>query len=396
MINYCPIDININKLHTAEFKIMLTRKQVALLKPAHKRKDNLFGQQLRFVLLAHKHENNFFGNLPDDMIGVIADHMIANANDYWRSEEDPGSEIAQALHYAAYARQEDVEALLAMLEKNPRLLLQAGNVITPGGLDCQQVTLYEFCLGAGDPELAEKVQAYFAKLTDCDGEKERVRQYERYRPHIEGMLTQEPYDLSSLIGIIKKASTADVTAMLANNMTHKSDLCDAMIQFRKDHAPGELTTPRMHYNYRSLQHAFQRLYDEWDNLYQACGSTDKYDKIRLVWRQLIGFLLRRLPGVDRCAVAQGLYYLLEKQSAEEFDRSYTFKHYPSDGSLPLTLTDSSAGGLGLDVSLDIYGGVLGWGGRVSSRVALENLCRAKTASLSDLCSDRSDTPQRGM
>ena len=53
-----------------------------------------------------------------------------------------------------------------------------------------------------------------------------------------------------------------------------------MVQFRKDHAPGVLTTPRMHYNYKNLQHAFEMLDREWDNLCQASGNN--YDKILLV------------------------------------------------------------------------------------------------------------------
>ena len=127
-------------------------------------------EHLRLFLLANKfserNPDSFFAKLPYDVVCEIGKKMIVDANDYWRSEEAPGSAIAKALHYAAYARKEDVAKLLAMLDKNPLLLLQRGNVMTPGGLDCQEVTLYEFCLGAGDPELAAFVSEHFSKVPD--------------------------------------------------------------------------------------------------------------------------------------------------------------------------------------------------------------------------------------
>ena len=228
--------------------------------------------------------------LPNELIMLIDDSIDS-------------SDIDQALHHAAYGREEDVDSLLAMLNKNPSLLLEAGNVITPGGNEIRHVTLYEFLLGAGDFELAMRVQEYFCRIDN--GEDERVRQYERYRPHISGILTQKPYDLRPLIKLIKTATPEQIMALLNNDMTGEDDLCKALIQFRKNWAPRVLTKPCMHYNYASLQHAFELLDREYDNLYKA--SNDNYDKINLVWRQLIGFEMRRLPGIDRCVMAQGLY-----------------------------------------------------------------------------------------
>ncbi len=183
------------------------------------------------IQLRHR-EGNFFSDLPCDLVKEIKN-----------VKPESNSDIAKALQHAAYARQEDVDALLEMLEDNPRLLLEAGDVITPGGDEIIRVTIYEFLLGAGDYELAEMVQRYFAEIKDEQGEpieaaqEQRIRQYERYRPHIEGMLTQEPYDLSPLIELIKQASAEDVDALLKKDMAHESVLRDAIVQFRKDWAP---------------------------------------------------------------------------------------------------------------------------------------------------------------
>lgn len=253
-------------------------------------------EQIYTMLMIRNRENTIFSEFPVDSIREIRG---------WAT-----SDVAQALQYAAYARKEDVDALLKMLDENPTLLLQRADVKTPGGNEIRNVTIYELVLGAGDYELAKMVQGYFSKIKD--GEQQKIRQYERYKPHIDGILKQEPYKLELLIQIIKDASAEDVTALLKKDMTRASKIRDAIIKFRKDWAPRIMTKPCMHYNYASLLYAFELLDREWDDLYKTSG--DNWDKIRLVWRQLIGFEMRRLPGIDRCLMAQGLYYMIEKRS----------------------------------------------------------------------------------
>ena len=330
-------------------------------------------EQMYTMLMMNKRSGTFFSALPIELIQEISDF-----------NQNTNSEIATALKHAAYARQEDVKALLAMLDKNPRLLLQAGNVQTPGGDEIRRVTIYEFLLGAGDAELAGIVQDYFAKTEN--GEQERVRQYERYRLHIEGILTQKPYDLLPLIELVKKATPKQVTALLNKEMTGTDDLCKAFIQFRKDWAPKVLTKPCMHYNYASLKHAFKLLDREWGNLYKV--SNDNYDKINLVWRQLIGFEMRRLPGIDRCVMAQGLEFVIGDKVP--VDRTYTLKGGEPGGTrttLPITMADDSIDGLGWDFSINVFGGAWARADRIAVGIKglLGNLCRTKTSNLQNLC-----------
>jgi hypothetical protein len=233
-----------------------------------------------------------------------------------------------------------------------------------------RVTVYEFLLGATDYELVGIVQGYFAKINNS--EQERARQYERYRVHIEGMLTQKPYDLEPLIKLIKKTTPEQVRALLNKDMTGTDDLCKAFIQFRKDWAPKVLTKPCMHYNYASLKHAFELLDREWDNLYTA--SNNNYDMINLVWRQLIGFEMRRLPGIDRCVMAQGLYYVIEDNAPVA--RTYTFKNAGAGGAtFPVTEADDSVAGLGDDYAIDTTVAVFRWlvGARVVCIAALQEV-----------------------
>ncbi len=274
----------------------------------------------------------FFNMLPRDM---------------WMNNIVGAMTIAKALHNAAYARHAEVNELMTMLDKNPRLVLQPGDVVTPGGDMIKGVTPYEFALGAGDYELAEKVGRFFEKIPH--GEKERLRQYERYKPHIDAMLTQEPYDLTELINLLKDASAEDVTALLNNDLTHESPLRDALIQFRRAHAPRIISEPCMHFNYASFQHALDILSREWSELFQASGNHNKID---FVCRQIIGFEMRRLPGVDRCRVAYGLSY---KAPTE---RSYQCLNKYRTGFIdfPITTSDKSLDGLGIDFVIGIaYG-----------------------------------------
>lgn len=298
-------------------------------------------QQALTLLHARRDAGSLFSALPDELI-----IMICNYN----YNRDPRSDIATALQYAAYARKEDVEALLKMLDKDPQLLLEAGNVITPGGDWIKRVTLYEFILGAGDYDLKPQIETYFSKIKN--GEKERTFQYEKYRPHIEGMLTQKPYDVTNLFQLIKDAKADDVKALLNKNLAgvKNANLRNAMMKFIKDWAPKIIMEPCMHYNYMSLYHVFDLLAKEWNNLYQASG--DNYDKIRLIWRQLAGRELRRLPGIDRCIVAQGIYYVIDQNNP--LARSYKFTNANNIAiEFPITLSDDSLDGLGGDFSVDV-------------------------------------------
>ena len=61
-------------------------------------------EHLRLFLLANKfserNPDSFFAKLPYDMVCEIGKKMMVNANDYWRSEEAPGSAISPPLHYS--------------------------------------------------------------------------------------------------------------------------------------------------------------------------------------------------------------------------------------------------------------------------------------------------------
>lgn len=331
--------------------------------------------------------NHPFGCLPKEIINIIINVGY---------DPNPDSEIGQALHCAAYARQQDVETLLAMLTENPFLLLQAGDVKTPGGDLIKRVKIYEYCLGAADYELAKMVQTHFAGIPN--GEQERSSQYELYKSHIENMLTQKPYDLTNLIDFIKTASSKDVQALLNNdlNKINNQGFSDEISKFRNHYMPRVIIEPCIYYNYASYYHVLKILKDEWSNLYKASGNN--YDKINLVWC-LKGLKERRFPGVDRCMAAQGMYNLFEKK--EEFKRTYEFSlpdlKFPSE--FPSVKNDISLNELGSVFSIDvIYGkcdakrnGVRGRRGDI-----LKTVYEIKAANLLNLSSSAQPVNRKGL
>jgi hypothetical protein len=180
-------------------------------------------------------------------------------------------------------------------------------------------------------------------------------------------MTQKPYDLTGLFNILINSHPDDVAAELKTGEDydwdycsplrrgsyHKgSDLRDALNQFREDLKPGILTAPRMHCNYQNLQHAFDMLIREWNNL--QVGNN--YDKIYLAWRQIVGIIeLQGLPGYERKAFARDRVEEIGKGQPLD-DRSTEYKY--GVGKFPC---NDGAGvdthsGFGFDFAADIYGG----------------------------------------
>lgn len=291
--------------------------------------------QVYTLLLLRHRGNTLFSRLPIDLIRNISDFG-----------QDPQSNFAKALHYVAYGELTEAKALL---DQHPRLVLQAGTVVTPGGLTVIRTTLLECALGAGDPEMAVMILPYFSHV--AGGENEKEQQLARYRPCIEGMLNQPPYDLTALIDIIKASSWDAISAALNKEMNRESKLRDALMQFRQEVTPGTVTRPRMHYHYPTLLHAFEIFYREWNDLEEdvGCGGGPR-PKCDLVWRQVIGYLQRGLPAVDRFAFARGLYDIVENKAPIERVIGESGSFWPSAAAV-----DSDFVGLGFDYGISSGG-----------------------------------------
>jgi len=239
--------------------------------------------------------------------------------------------IDTALCKAASGLKEDIATIINIVEANPCLLQYRGDVVTRGGTKIIGTTLYEFFLGSGYPEAAEEIGKLFALLPD--GEAERIRQYERYKPQIE-QLTKDiqaykqayetagnsayhsdyeklgcklAYDVKPLIDLIIKSSQADITAELQQTAGHNSELRRAMDAFREAiNYSQKSRKDGMHYaHYITIMQVLDLLHEKWDTL--SYNKTN-YNKCRLVFSQIFGYLeLVGLPAIDRFKFANAFF-----------------------------------------------------------------------------------------
>lgn len=281
--------------------------------------------------------------------------------------------------------------------QTPVKVLPKNPLITPAGLgiEDQNTTLLECALGAGDPEIVETIKPCFRQFKG--GEEKMEHQLARYRPCIETIRTQEPYDLTRFVHVLLRSHLDDVTAELKtgkdydgdycsprrNGLQKGSDLRDALNKVRNDLKPGTLTAPRMHCNYQTLTHALEILKLEWENL--RVGNT--WDWIHLFWRQIIGTIeLQTFPAYERAAFSQGRVEEIGNGKSLD-DRSTKYKY--GEGKFP-SWNSAFVGfhsGLGFDFAVDSGGKGLGrirWGFGFRRMGAFSKFMSSKSFKLAEL------------
>jgi hypothetical protein len=295
-------------------------------------------EQLHAFLCMRKHRRTIWSAHDTRLIPYICQVSMANFN--------PDSEIAKLLGCIAYG---DLQSAKDMLEVNPRLVLQTGHVVTPSGLKLMHTTPLECALGAGDPDMAKMIAPYFEAKEIDGGVSVREELYARYRIHIEKMMAQPPYDFTLLVETLKQASPEDIDAAINHDTEHPSALNNVLEQFRNEFTPNKITGG-MHFRYQDLQRAYEVYNQEYDNL----GDEDDLDKNTIFSCQVIGFIQRNLPAIDRMVFAQSLYEVLVNKA--EIKRSFQFAY--EDISFPVTAPGhSSRSGLGFEYY--VTGGIVG-------------------------------------
>src|SRR3990167_8497848 len=145
----------------------------------------------------------------------------------------------------------------------------------------------------------------------------------------------------------------------------------------------------MHCHYANPQRALDVFAEKFMELYTASGNN--YDKCILAGDKVVIYVMGGLSACDRMRVAGGLANL-----DEPLIRTFNFKH--GGGAFPATAPTNSCTGAGFDLLVDLYFArsaaqaprsfVCGCG--VGRPRRFQNLCRAKTSSLRNLCSQSSN------
>ncbi|VEG89798.1 hypothetical protein [Legionella spiritensis] len=289
----------------------------------------LIRSQIATLVILRSREGNLFSQLPLEMV-----HHI------YKMSGEPTSDIGKLLHAVISGHSDSVKT---MLDANPRLLLQASDVITPSEDTVAYVTPYECALGAGDVEMAVEIASYFSRIKG--GQTDRASQYARYKWHIDHMPHQPVYDFKPLFQIINNSSDDDVRAALNKNFEHPGTLNDALMEFRKAFKPGIIKSG-MHFNYMNMLQVLETFHLAFQESDNVVFNDDRY---HLGWLQVCGFIMRGLPACDRQALAQGLQniVLLKKPVTRSFKCSI------GDKELPVKEYDSM--GFGFDFTINELG-----------------------------------------
>ena len=292
--------------------------------------------QLQALMIIRDRVGSPLFSLPKD---ILPNYIRAMGDAAYSS--DPNSDIAKLQEFIAYGNKDEV---INMLGVNPELVFLAGMATDPAGNLIQRFTPYELALGAGDAEIAEIIADYL--LQSDRGQKEKERIDNLYRPIIENMLEPKPsdYNFEYLLDTIKLSSDADITAELDHVAEHDSPLRDALQAFRIHFMPCTITEPRMHFNYQDLIHAFEVYKDAFKLKNGEYNDKDNDDKCDLFWREVIGYIQRGLPAVDRQVFAQNLFEVAENKKPNK--RSFKFTYGGDD--FPITSCDDPHSGLGFD------------------------------------------------
>ena len=115
-------------------------------------------EQVYTMLMLREREGTLFSGLPPEVIQRIS-YFGQDLNEV---HNITGSAIDKALRLAADGQEEALNELTSMLEKEPQLLLQAGNVVTRAGLLVTCTTILEFFITSVDPVGVARVDPYFS------------------------------------------------------------------------------------------------------------------------------------------------------------------------------------------------------------------------------------------
>lgn len=240
----------------------------------------------------------------------------------------PESEINRVLHYIALG---DPTNALAMLTANPALLDQSGYVITQTGDLLWDVKPLECMLSLGE-HYADMVPPVLPLFDFIEGgEQAKQKQLAKYKDALENIGKEVRYNFQWIVDIIKKSSTADVTAALTKVFTHESVLRDSLNKFRQEFSMrvirNGLVCP-----YATVHEVLKMYAENFDALKAASENKEdrRYDKCRLVWRQVAGFIFRRRV-TDRQSSATGHMVEVDHNRAAVLARTYEYKYKYNQG-----------------------------------------------------------------
>lgn len=251
--------------------------------------------------------------------------------------DENNPELNKLLHHIAYG---DLESAQALLDKDPALIGKASHVRTPSSQMIKFVKPFELALCCGDPEMAAMIAVYFDGFTD--GAEEKAAQSLKYAEDIENIFAHQPFNFTTVLDAIKKATPEDVAAELLSIDNNESPLHNTLKEFKQQFSELARRPGLLQIRYADIIELLKQLNvnsKSFDDI-----SEHNAAKQELALRHLYGFVVRFLPAVDRMYFAQGLHWLDEL--VESFKRSYELGN--ADLRFPEVNDKNASSGLGYD------------------------------------------------
>ena len=289
---------------------------------------------------------------------------VSTQEGFFKKSSPQATQLGQYIVYGDLTKSE------ALLQANPslleRLLTEKVTVIDYSRRKVKQKTVFQAALCAMDDELC-------AMLANYMPEEEMARQYQEIFPKGHETYSQEqtPFDFSQIMETISQSSDEDVEKALRLELPNNTELWRNIEQFRLEFT--NRSSQEAVFNPQHLLKAFALYDSQFDGL--------NWNQRDLFWRQVVGFIQRFLPANIAMDFAQGLYNRVENQ--EKSARSFKFKYGNSSIFPPVF---DSFSGLGYEFGAE--GGGVRKCACTGGGASFQNLCRAKTAVLGELYSQR--------
>jgi hypothetical protein len=261
---------------------------------------------------AHNREQLLFG-LPNELLQKINEELplsdqarLAAAS---RRLFNPNvikaasKQVHKLLTHALWGEKAEV---LAMLEKDPGLLLQTGTVEGIYGGKHKDRTVYQLIIGAEDYDMEKDVRKLFDRLPN--GEAERAKQFKGQYPDDYDPDQYEKYNFKALVDIIATDPCRDYDATEPSAHATQTKL-----EAFRDHF-----TPKPTDEFTTGKHFDMRIFLDAIVAYDEHFNDFKNDVQRSMYcRFVMGYLQRLFPANAAQAFRQGLANVVDENRQRE-------------------------------------------------------------------------------
>lgn len=242
---------------------------------------------------------------------------------------------------------------LEMIEADPDLVTRKSTTADYSGRILEDVTPYQIALQAGDEVLAEKIRDIYLEHDPENGQSELDTQWNEvfgqgFDVHLEAQKAEaEAFEhdfINPLVDAITNASPDKLQAALDKQFDNGSELCNQLNAFRA--ACESRSHHEKVFNPFHLLKAFEKYNEKLDPW--------SVSRLRLFWRQVIGFEQRYLPANYAQGFCTGLGNLVENKPLK---RTFTLHDVDNTGVTrfyPIVSPHGPCSGLGFDFACYSY------------------------------------------